>query len=118
MNSFPASQTVLAEVARRVRVASRLDFVSVRAALRLLAAALFASALPFIHAAETGLAKITGKVVDGSNGLVLRGAAISVAGTNLTTVSDLQGSFVLNNVPAGQRTLHVTYLGTPDFSEN
>src|SRR5438067_2479365 len=59
-----------------------------------------AGALP-LGGAETGLARIAGEVIDGSNGLVLRGAAISVEGTSLSAVSDLQGSFVLNNVPAG-----------------
>src|SRR3954471_15243028 len=66
-------------------------------------------------AANADTAWIAGKVVDNTNGQVLRGAAIQVEGTNLETVSDLQGDFLLTNVPAGHRTLVVTYLGTADL---
>jgi len=63
--------------------------------------------------AATDSAWISARVIDAANGQFLRGALVQVEGTTIQAVSDLQGTVVLTDVPAGHQTLLVTYLGTP-----
>ncbi len=65
--------------------------------------------------AQTG--SISGRVTDTSTGLALGGARIAVSGTNLVTFADPSGSYVINNVPAGARSLEITYVGYPARTE-
>ena len=53
--------------------------------------------------------KVTGKVVFQEDGEPAIGATVSVDGTNVKAVTDIDGKFVLN-VPAGKK-IKVTYLG-------
>lgn len=41
----------------------------------------------------------------------LPGASVSVQGASITVATDLNGRFVLNNVPTGERTLVFNYMG-------
>ena len=61
-------------------------------------------------AAQSDRGAIAGKVTD-SSGAVLQGAEISVEPAGAHAVSDAQGQFFLNNLPAGHYTVTVTYVG-------
>jgi iron complex outermembrane receptor protein len=63
--------------------------------------------------AQTGF--ITGMVLDGSTGLGLVGANVTLSGTNYGTATDLEGSFILS-VPVESYTLTVTMIGYTAFS--
>lgn len=54
---------------------------------------------------------ISGVVSDLATRTYLVGAEVRIAGTPLATATGRDGSFALNNVPAGTQTLEVTYLG-------
>lgn len=60
----------------------------------------------------TGLAQhtITGKITDASNGEPLVAASVIVKGTNVGTVSDVDGNYTIN-IPANGKILVVTYIG-------
>lgn len=73
-----------------------------------LIAGLFVPAFP--ARAQEGTGTIVGRVTD-PTGAVLPGASISVEGTAVSTATDVTGSFRLPRVPAGSRTLVVSYLG-------
>ncbi len=87
-----------------------------RLARRLLAglALLFAAASPAL-AQTTGA--ISGVVLD-SSGKYLEGAEISVAGLAFKTSSEREGVFRLSGVPAGTRTLAISYPGMNPHSES
>ncbi|BEH00367.1 SusC/RagA family TonB-linked outer membrane protein [Bacteroides sedimenti] len=55
--------------------------------------------------------KVTGVVLSEEDGLPVVGASILVKGTNVGTISDLDGNFVLPNVPASAKSLVVTFIG-------
>ncbi len=64
-------------------------------------------------AAEDGT--IQGSVNDTQTGEALPGANVLVVGTSLGAATDLNGRFVIRNVPPGSYTLRTTYVG---YNEN
>lgn len=58
--------------------------------------------------AQTGI--IRGKINDAKSKEGIIGATIRIDGTNLGTQTDVNGSFVLNNVPTGTHKVFVTYI--------
>jgi TonB-dependent receptor len=74
-------------------------------------AALFAASLP---AQEAGFGAVSGRVTDATTGLALGGARVVVAGTPLETFTSPSGNYTLTQVPAGERTVVVAYVGYPD----
>lgn len=65
--------------------------------------------LPGLATAQNG--SISGRILD-ANGLPMPGATVTVSDAGaLGTSSDLNGVYTLLNVPAGTRTLTVTYIG-------
>lgn len=54
---------------------------------------------------------IGGNVVDANSGQPLNGATVSVIGTQTTTVTNPDGSYLLKNVPAGNPTVVAIYKG-------
>jgi TonB-dependent starch-binding outer membrane protein SusC len=54
---------------------------------------------------------ITGTVVDGATQRPLAGAQVTVAGTQLGTLTNQQGRFLIPNVPAGAREVRATLIG-------
>jgi TonB-dependent receptor len=54
---------------------------------------------------------IRGKVSDIDSGTALAGANIMIQGTSQGTAADLNGNFTLRNVPAGDVTLVISYIG-------
>lgn len=71
-------------------------------------AALLALAMP-LGAQTTGT--ITGEVVDGTTGRPLAGAQVAVVNTDLGTLTNAEGGFLIPGVPAGSHTIEVTYIG-------
>jgi len=62
-------------------------------------------------AAQTGFGRVVGRVVDGETGQALTGAQVTVEGTNVGTLSGVDGRYILVRVPAGTHSLRVVYLG-------
>ncbi|MBN1780332.1 carboxypeptidase-like regulatory domain-containing protein [bacterium] len=54
---------------------------------------------------------IKGIVYDSTTGDALAGANVFIEGTSIGTASNLEGEYVLSNVPQGDYTLKVTYIG-------
>lgn len=52
---------------------------------------------------------VTGHVTD--SGVILQGAKVRLEGTSYQTVTDREGRYRISNVPAGNYTLNVTYIG-------
>lgn len=70
---------------------------SARILLMLLAILAMATMMMPAEASTTGI--ISGIVVDSETGTKLSGVNIVIKGTNLTTVTDSKGYFVITNVP-------------------
>lgn len=64
---------------------------------------------PIFIFAQTG--KIVGKVTDAQSGEVLIGANIIVQGTNLGAATDINGEYLILNVPPGSYTIIARYIG-------
>ncbi|MGH7467824.1 MAG: SusC/RagA family TonB-linked outer membrane protein [Longimicrobiales bacterium] len=60
---------------------------------------------------------VTGRVTESGTGQPVTGAVVMVVGTQLTALTDVQGRYLLNQVPAGQRTISVRRLGYADGSQ-
>jgi TonB-dependent receptor len=60
---------------------------------------------------------IKGKVTDSLTNEALPGATVTITGTTLITVTDLNGEFLLR-APAGDVTLEVRYIGFDNFSRS
>lgn len=60
---------------------------------------------------------VTGRVRDANNNAFLLGATVTLRDLNREVVTDREGHFTLNDVPAGSHTLVVTYLGYNDLTQ-
>ncbi|MGA9119644.1 MAG: carboxypeptidase-like regulatory domain-containing protein, partial [Bacteroidota bacterium] len=69
----------------------------------------------FFCASQTLLAAgsgtIRGKVTDQGSKDALPGANVVVAGTNLGAATDLNGNYIIRNVPAGVQTIKISFVG-------
>jgi hypothetical protein len=54
---------------------------------------------------------ITGKITDASNNQVLIGATISIKNSKVKTSSDVDGTYHIGNLAAGEYTLEISYIG-------
>ncbi|MCD8079780.1 MAG: TonB-dependent receptor, partial [Bacteroides sp.] len=54
---------------------------------------------------------VTGVVISDEDGQPVVGASVLVKGTNLGTITDIDGKFTLSNVPSSAKTLRVSYIG-------
>lgn len=57
---------------------------------------------------------VTGEVTDESKRIPFKGALVRIEGVQRTTSTDDRGRFRLTNVPAGDHTLIISYVGTED----
>lgn len=69
-----------------------------------------------LSSASQTAGSISGRVFNPSLGEYLRNAEVSIAGTSLSTVTSTDGSYRLNNVPAGEIEIVVRYTGYPAAS--
>src|SRR5258706_11015843 len=81
----------------------------VRAAL-VLGIGLLALASTSLHA-QTATGTITGRILNEGTGQYLRSAIVTVPSTNLSTVAEAGGTYVLTGVPAGTAWVVVSYAG-------
>jgi hypothetical protein len=58
--------------------------------------------------------KLTGLVT--SNGTPLIGASVAMENSSLGTITDLEGQFVLSDIPKGEHTFNISYVGYKSFS--
>ncbi len=66
----------------------------------------------FVHTSFAGITgKVSGKVVDASSGEPLPGANIVIENTQRGAASDLNGEFIIINIPPGTYTLRVSMMG-------
>ncbi len=68
----------------------------------------------FLLAGTTG--KIKGKVTDRESGEPLAGANVQIVGTTMGAAADLNGEFVVLNVPAGQYSVKASFIGYQDVT--
>lgn len=62
-----------------------------------------------LNAAELGT--ISGRVIDGESGEIMRGATIRLLGTKKGAKSDTKGVFRLKNLEYGKHAVSITYIG-------
>jgi TonB-dependent starch-binding outer membrane protein SusC len=70
---------------------------------------LLALLLPGVVLAQHG--QITGRVIDAETGNPLPGANVLVIGTQIGAATDGDGYFILNRVPAGERSIEARFVG-------
>lgn len=64
-----------------------------------------------IGVAMAQVSKVTGVVVSAEDGEPIIGASVLVVGTNLGTVTDIDGKYTIANVPVDAKHLRVSYVG-------
>lgn len=64
-----------------------------------------------------GIRQIRGRILD-ANGEAMIGANIYLEGTKVGTSTDLDGNYVINNVPIGQHALRADYVGYQPVTVN
>jgi TonB-dependent receptor len=67
-------------------------------------------------AGSVGAGSVTGRAVQAGTGTPLVGAAVTVDGTPLSAITQAGGRFLLPRVPAGDRTLTLTFIGHENLS--
>ncbi len=75
----------------------------------IMSAMLLVMVTPFANAGTTG--KISGQVVDKKTGSPLPGASIQIVGTSLGDAADVNGNFVILNVPPGTYSVRASVVG-------
>jgi TonB-linked SusC/RagA family outer membrane protein len=84
-------------------------------------AAVAAFAVPFLFAAgltAQGTGTITGQVVDAANGSPLVGVQMVVQGTNIGTLTNANGRYLITNVPLGAQTVRAVTIGYSQVSQD
>ena len=77
---------------------------------------LTASLIPLTsYGADTGT--IRGKIIDKADGEGVYGASVIVAGTTIGTATDMNGNFVLQNVPAKSQKISISIVGYAPASQ-
>ena len=54
---------------------------------------------------------ISGKVTDKNNGEALVGVNVQITELNIGTVSDVNGNYILENIPKGEIIIKFSYVG-------
>lgn len=66
---------------------------------------------------DLAAATVSGYVSNDATGAYLQGAEVTIEGTELRTVTQEDGSFVLRRVPSGEQTLRVAYSGLGSWQQ-
>lgn len=93
----------------RNRLAASMRAAVVVAALAVVLALLAGTAMEVRGQASMG--RISGTVVDAATGDPLIGATVVVVGLELGAMADLEGAYLIRNVPAGLHTVRVSMIG-------
>lgn len=57
------------------------------------------------------ISKVTGKVISEDDNEPVIGASVLVKGTTIGTITDVEGRYTISNLPAGAKTLVISYVG-------
>ena len=57
------------------------------------------------------VSKVTGVVISAEDNEPIMGASILIKGTSLGTITDIDGRYVIHNIPAGAKLLQISYVG-------
>ncbi len=79
--------------------------------ISLLLTILFILSIQFTHGSEPAGGTITGKVVDKNTNETLIGVPVMLVATSLGAVTDLDGNYRIENIPPGNYSLVVRYIG-------
>lgn len=60
---------------------------------------------------EQQVRKITGTVLSKSDNSTVVGASVLIVGTNVGTITDLDGKFTITNVPANAKEVKISFIG-------
>ena len=71
--------------------------------------------MSLIFGQRTGV--IYGVVTDKSTNTTLPGATISIEGTAIGTISDIQGKYRLAGVPTGEQTFFISFIGFDKYTQ-
>src|SRR5262245_35972915 len=63
------------------------------------------------HAAAQEVGKVQGRVTDAASGQPIAGAQITIAGTRLGNITNPEGFYFINNVPAGLHDINTQFIG-------
>jgi len=80
--------------------------------MRLLLCSLIVLVSFSLRAQTTGT--LSGKIIDQETSEPIIGATLLIEKTTLGAITDLEGSFTIKNVPAGQQLLRIKYIGYDD----
>lgn len=65
----------------------------------------------YIGSMTAQTSNITGVVVSADDGQPVIGASITVKGVKIGSITDMDGTFTISNVPAGAKTVVVSFIG-------
>ncbi len=77
---------------------------------------LFVFCLEHVQAQQNG--SISGIITDAQTGEALIGANVIIDGTSLGTATNIDGQYVLTNIPAGSHKVRVSYIGYTDLLQD
>ncbi|PJF33122.1 MAG: TonB-dependent receptor, partial [Phototrophicales bacterium] len=64
-----------------------------------------------VAAISSTVGKVSGKITDRETGEALPGANVQIDGTTLGAATDVNGEFVILNVPVGRYTIKASFIG-------
>ena len=64
-----------------------------------------------IGLATAQVTRVTGNVTSSEDGEPVVGASVLVKGTNVGTITDIDGNFTIGNVPRNATTLVISFIG-------
>lgn len=70
-----------------------------------------AYAEPVEQAVQRQGKKVTGTVFDRTDNEPIVGATVQVVGTNIGTSTDIDGKFIISNLPAGAKKIRISFVG-------
>jgi TonB-dependent receptor len=72
------------------------------------------SAIALSSTAALANTDVSGRITDANNSVYFGGAKVSIEELNLSTISKRDGSFSFSDLPVGEYTLVIRYVGVPD----
>ena len=77
---------------------------------------LFLTLLAILAVMPAIAGNLSGVVLDKQYGDPMTGATVQIKGTSLGAVADLDGNYIINNIPSGTYTVEVKYVGYKDIN--
>lgn len=72
---------------------------------------LFSFVFSFAYSFDTDNGSVKGKVLDSKTGELLPGVVVFVEGTSIGTSTDMDGNFMLKNIPVGSHNITFKFIG-------